>query len=173
MTFKITGLVNQKVLLIDSLYKTNLKDQISVAEHIYEIAKLDEELNKGNIIAVDKVAKWNNIFQNKTFNLLSFSSKFCHFHNKKAYPIYDKYVVIALKNLIPGWKDKKTFSNFIEGIDKLRKESNIPNIQFEELDKFLWLFGMLLRLNAGKKDINREIYAYYENHKDDFNKLME
>ena len=156
-----------KVLLIDSLYKTNLKDQLSVAENISKISLLGDRLNKGEISAVEDISKWNGK------NLLSFASKFCHFHNKNEYPIYDKYVVVALKKLLPDWKDNRTYSNFLDGINKFRERNLIKEVSFEELDKFLWLFGMLLRLDAGKIDINREIKAYYDANKGLFDKLKE
>lgn len=160
-----------KVLLIDSLYKTNLKDQISVAEHIYKISNIDENLKSRNLEIVDKIAKWNNLSKNKTMNLLSFASKFCHFHDKRAYPIYDKYVVIALKKFLPNWKDKRNFSNFLNAINQFKQENKIESTPFEDLDKFLWLYGLLLRLKENKKDINREIFTYYENNKGQFVQL--
>jgi len=162
-----------KVLLIDSLYKTNLKDQISVAEHIYKISSLDDELKRKNLEIVDKVAKWNNTLQNKTINLLSFASKFCYFHDKKTYPLYDKYVVIALKKFLPDWKDERNFLNFLDAITQLCRENKIERISFEDLDKFLWLYGLLLRLKENKTDINREIYEYYKSHGELFAKLEE
>ncbi|HLC86757.1 MAG TPA: hypothetical protein VJH65_00570 [Candidatus Nanoarchaeia archaeon] len=154
-----------KVILIDSLYKTNLKDQIAVAEHIAKIEKLDDLLKKGSPQAVDKVS--NCIGK----NLLSFASKFCHFHNKDKYPIYDKYVCIALKNLI-DWKDNRSFSNFLEGIERVRKENSMNELTFEDLDKYLWLYGLLVRLNSGKRDINKEIYSFYMDNKTKFEKLF-
>lgn len=154
-----------KVLIIDSLYKTNLKDQISVAENIASIKNLDKLLKEGNREAVEKVSNW----QNK--NLLSFASKFCHFHNKEKYPIYDKYVIIALKNLLKNWKDDRTFINFLNGINNFRIENSIKNVPYEDLDKFLWMYGMFINLELGKTDINKEIREFYNNNKELFNKL--
>ncbi|MBU3907339.1 MAG: hypothetical protein KKA64_03755 [Nanoarchaeota archaeon] len=154
-----------KVILIDSLYKTNLKDQIAVAEHITKIEKLDEMLKQGSPHAVDKISKCIGK------NLLSFASKFCHFHNKIRYPLYDKYVCIALSKLI-GWKDTRTYQNFLDGIERFRKENSLIGVSFEDLDKFLWLYGLLITLNSGKKDINKEIYSFYMDNKAKFEKLL-
>jgi len=154
-----------KVLIIDSLYKTNLKEQISVAENIASISNLDKSLKEGKEEVVEKVAHW----QNK--NLLSFASKFCHFHNKEKYPIYDKYVIIALKNLLKNWKDDRTFTNFLRGINQFRIENSIRDISYEDLDKFLWMYGMLINLELGKTDINKEIKDFYKNNKELFTNL--
>lgn len=154
-----------KILLIDSLYKTNLKDPISLAEHISSLNYLPEEIKSGDSLAVDKVANFNGK------NLLSFSSKFCHFHNKECYPIYDKYVCVALKNLI-GWKDKRTYKNFLEGTDKLREYNHIQDVSFEDLDKYLWLYGILLNLRSGKKDINLEVKTFYYANPNKFERLI-
>ena len=158
-------IILMKVILIDSLYKTNLKDQVAVAEHIVKIEKLDEMLKQGSPQAVNKISNC----LNKT--LLSFASKFCHFHNKTKYPIYDKYVCIALKNLT-SWKDNRSFSNFLEGIERFRKENLLNDMTFEDLDKYLWLYGILIRLNSGKRDINKEIYSFYMDNKTKFEKLL-
>jgi len=153
-----------KVVLIDGLYKTNLKDQISVARHILRISLLDELLKSGDIDVVDKVAKWNNK------NLLSFASKFCHFHNKRAYPLYDSYVCIALKILI-GWKDNRIYSDFKKSIEKFKSENKIEDVTFEDMDKYLWIFGLRERLRNGKTDINREIFNFYNKNKEMFDLL--
>ncbi|GAG40741.1 unnamed protein product [marine sediment metagenome] len=155
-----------KVLLIDGLYKTNLKNQISVAKHISSIELLDTLLEKGEISAVEKIAKWN------SWNLMSFASKFCHFHNKISYPIYDGYVSMALKKLL-GWKDNRNYNEFKQAINDFRKEIGIGEVSFEDVDKYLWLRGMLFRLEGGKRDINREIKEYYDSNKELFNKLKE
>ncbi|PIN91579.1 hypothetical protein COU57_00050 [Candidatus Pacearchaeota archaeon CG10_big_fil_rev_8_21_14_0_10_32_14] len=154
-----------KVILIDSLYKSNLKNQIDVAEHIIKIKNLDELLKQGSPLAVEKIS--NCVGK----NLLSFASKFGHFHNKNKYPIYDKYVCIAL-NKLNGWKDNRTFSNFLEGIEKFRKENSLTGVNFEDIDKYLWLYGLLLRLNSGKKDVNKEIYTFYMDNKLKFERLL-
>jgi len=153
-----------KVVLIDSLYKTNLKDQISVAKHISKIDLLDNSLDEGDVNMVDKIAKWNNI------NLISFASKFCHFHNKGAYPIYDSYVVIALRKLL-DWKDGRNYNEFKQAINDFRKKIGIEDIPFEDIDKYLWLFGLREKLNSGETKVNREIYNFYNQNKEMFDLL--
>lgn len=154
-----------KVVLIDSLYNTNLKDQISVAKHIFKIDLLDNLLETGDANAVKKVAKWNNKA------LLSFASKFCHFHNKGAYPIYDSYVCIALKKLI-GWKNNKDYNDFKQAINNFRKEIEIEEVSFEDIDKYLWLFGLREKLNNGETKINREVFNFYNQNKEMFDSVF-
>ena len=85
-----------KVCLIDSLYKTSLKNQISVANHILSIKDLDKKLKEGGVGLVIEISKWKDPTTKKIRNLISFASKFCHFHNKKAFPIYDSHASRAL-----------------------------------------------------------------------------
>ena len=158
-----------KVILIDGLYKTQLRDQISVAKHIFKINDLNSRLIEGDIPIVEDIANWKN-GKGKKIHILSFASKFCHFHNKKAYPLYDSYVCVALKKLI-DWKDNRNYEEFNEGIKKFRKEIMGKEVSLEDIDKYLWLFGLREKLRKGKTDINREVYNFYTQNKEMFNLL--
>jgi len=149
-----------KVSIIDSLYRTNLFDNVGVANHIYSIKSLDEDLSNEKNSAVEKIANWKK-------NILSFATKYCHFHNKEVYPLYDQYVVSALRNLI-GWKDKRTYQNFLNGINQFKSKYNLESISLEDIDTFLWLYGQKLKLKKGKKDINKEVYGLYTHGKLNF-----
>jgi len=151
-----------KVALIDSFYKTNLKDQISIAEHIFSLPSLDKDIAKGDIEIVERIAR-----QKKYF--VSFASKFCHFHNKNSFPIYDSYVCLALKRLV-GYEGKK-YSDFFATINKLRNDNNLNSVNYEDIDKFLWMYGLTDRLKNNKKNVNREILSLYEEHKNLFEAL--
>lgn len=152
-------IILMKVALVDSFYKTNLKDQISIAEHIFSLCPIDEDIANGNIEVIEKIANYKKYF-------VSFASKFCHFHNKNGFPIYDQYVCIALKRLV-GWKGKK-YGDFFEAINKFRKDNNLNDVPYEDIDKFLWMYGLVDKLKNNRIDINREILALYEKNKELF-----
>ncbi len=152
-----------KVVLIDGLYKTNLKDQTSVAKHISSLKFLDEQLKEGNLDAIENIRKWK-------IDILSFASKFCHFHNKVAYPLYDGYVSIALKKLL-GWKDNRNYFEFKQAINDFRKKAKIEEVPFEDIDKYLWLFGLREELRNGETKVNREIKNLYDQNKKIFDLL--
>ena len=151
-----------KVALVDSFYKTNLKDQISIAEHIFSLPSLDEDIAKGDIEVVERIAQ-----QKKYF--VSFASKFCHFHNKNSFPIYDSYVCLALKKLL-GWKGRK-YGDFFAAINKFRNDNNLNGVKYEDIDKFLWMYWLTDKLKNNKKNVNREILSLYEENKNLFETL--
>jgi hypothetical protein len=167
-----------KVLLIDGLYKTNLKnpDAIEVAKKIVGLTNLDENLIKHKLDACISIAdcKKDNDDKKRIF-LMSFASKYCHFHNKEKYPIYDKYVVIALKRL-GGYVDKRDFGHFIGTLNKISEENNV---NFEDLDIFLWLYGQKIYIKKqiekgkilDKIDINKEVKILYAQKEYLFNQL--
>ncbi len=155
-----------KVLLVDALYKTNLKKPVSVAKHICFLKELDKKIKEGDLSAVEEVRKWN-------IDILSFASKFCHFHNKEAYPIYDKYVCKALKD-ITKYKDKRDYDDFNKNVHRVKVKLNATNL--EEIDTFLWLYGQKLRLKeinekSKKRDVNLEISDFYDKNKPLFDSL--
>ncbi len=149
-----------KVVLIDSLYKTNLKEPIIIAEGIYNLSNIDQDLKESNLVAVERIRRLGKK------DILSFASKFCHFHNKQAYPIYDKYVCNALKKLI-NYDDKRDYLEFTNKI----KSIGGNHLNFEGIDTFLWIYGQKLELDAGKTMINKEIKSLYNEKRVLFNIL--
>lgn len=161
-----------KVVLINSLYKTQLSEPISVAEHIFRIKDLDNRL-KGDLSIVENIAKCKNR-RGKIINILSFASKFCHFHYKEIFPIYDKYVCMALKN-ITGYKDKRDYETFKQNVEEVKIRLNAKD--FEEIDTFLWLYGQKLRLEeldrkGKKRDIIIKVSELYDNNRELFESLQ-
>lgn len=144
-----------KVVLIDSLYMTNLKGSVAMAKHIVDIPSLKNDIETGNIEAVEKIRKF-------TKDVLSFASKYCHFHRKDKYPMYDRYVCLALNSLnrLQNWKEShRDYRYFFDETNKLRLSSGCKD--FEEIDTFLWLYGQRERLMTGKEDINKEVKELY------------
>jgi hypothetical protein len=166
-----------KVLLIDGLYKTNLKnpDAIEVSRKIVDLPSLDEDLTNNILDACIAIAdqKKDDDDDDKKIFLMSFASKYCHFSTNKKFPIFDKYVGIAL-GISDTKKDKNVLKVFFSRIEELSKENKID---FEEIDKLLWIYGQKLyieeqinkkRKELNKIDVNKEVKNLYKSKHDLF-----
>jgi len=151
-----------KVVLIDSLYGTNLKIPVAMTRHILSINSLDEEIRKGSLEAIEKIRRGTGK------DTLSFASKYCHFHHKDKYPLYDRYVGIALSKLC-GWKISRVYEDFFKIMNKLRMDAECKD--FEELDMFMWLYGQREELRKGKTETGKEVRELYLKEKDFFDSL--
>ena len=159
-----------KVLFIDSLYKTKLREPTSVIKHILLKGKdLNKKLKEGDISIVEDIADWKDR-TGKKIHILSFASKFCHFHNKKDFPIYDKYACIALRDKIK-YKDKRDYKAFKQNVEKIRISLHVKG--FEDVDTFLWLYGQKLKIEYfDKKNAERKINIEVSNLYDKKNSLF-
>jgi len=103
---------------------------------------------------------------------LSFASKYAHFfHPRNAPPIFDHYAAIALAKHLD--EPEKFYSNanyesYCNAIEKLLQWSGIQP-KPRELDRYLWLKGMLYRYRAwdssgrqGPRGINKEAFQVFE-----------
>jgi hypothetical protein len=146
-----------KTLLINGLYYTNLKSPLSVANHILNLDTADEKLKAGDITVVDQIARF------EKFNLVSFASKYAHFHNDSAFPLYDQYV---WKSLAYCWQSKPyqipDYQAFYEIIDAFRNLAGLNDVSWADIDKYLWLLGMKKDLEKGKTAISKEVFQLYQ-----------
>lgn len=159
--------VVNKIILIDYTNSTQLQQHkkdftiFSLAEKIMSIPCLDERISKGDPTVVDQIATIN-----QKVNLFSFASKFCFYHNKQMYSIYDGVVTETIPQYLDvtqqyikecrnNKKDKakrKTYKDFLDIIDKLIKAyqlESVPDIR-KKLDHFLW-FSNKENYNKNKK----------------------
>ncbi len=94
-----------KVVVINNLSGTAIIDTSTVADHIVKQA-IDGLLEAGDPNAVDLIAKVR--LGNKVRNNHSFASKFCSWHNRQEYPIYDRFV----DELLWAYRKQDGFSSF-------------------------------------------------------------
>ena len=167
-------IVIHKIMLIDYTNSTQLQRHkrdfsiFALADRILDMENLDEELKNGDIGLVPKIAKQPIIYQKSNVstqrgkaskpreevNLLSFASKFCHYHNRicyngDAYSIFDHVVAFAIaKKYWPEVSAAKIeqyrknyqyeeYSNLIFRIIQKYKLGHIDQIRYK-LDHFLW-----------------------------------
>jgi len=149
--------VTVKTLLINGLYHTNLESPLSVANHILNLDMVDEKMQAGDIIVVDQIASFDKL------NLISFGSKYAHFHNEKVFPLYDQYV---WKSLVYCWQGKSypihDYQTFYKIIDSFRKLAGLNYISWADIDRYLWLLGMKKDLEKGKTEISKEVFNVYQ-----------
>jgi hypothetical protein len=132
-----------KVVMLNALYHTSIFSPHGVAKHILWL-KIDAQLQAGQSQAVDLIASVR-LGKRERYNY-SFATKYCSWHNREAYPIYDKRVDAILW----GYKKQDHFAafqrqdlweydEFKRVIMAFRTHYNLGAFDFKDLDKFLWL----------------------------------
>jgi hypothetical protein len=150
-----------KVALINDLYFTNIKEPLKMATHILKLHGLDGQLAGGKVEAVESIAKVDDERTSKGYRYYSsFASKYAHFHNKTAFPILDRFVKDAIAHL---WEKKlpNDYKGFFEMIQEFRQKAKLTSVSWEDLDKYLWLYGQKAALDKGKREINKEVRELY------------
>jgi len=147
--------VKVKVKIINTFYKTNVLAVDKLAEHITSIKGIDERIQKGDMSVVDAIRTGHGIGNSNSNdrNFYSFATKYCSFHNKEEYPIYDNLVKRLLYDINKKHKwfeneknknlthDKlKEYENYKLLIDKLMKHYGITTT-YKEVDKGLWIIA--------------------------------
>jgi len=145
-----------KVVALNALYSTQIfvysekvPNVLDVARHIHGHASvLDSALRTGLPEIVDTIAMVA-VSEKKDRNYFSFASKYCSWHNPKAYPIWDSNVESYLAclqrqtgfandfNMNAHWK----YPAFHAVMHRFRDCYDLGSISFKDIDKFLWLYG--------------------------------
>lgn len=148
-----------KVVLVNSLYNTNIQAPLLMANHILNLQNLDQQLQAGAIHAVDKIANCVTIGR----NLVSFASKYAHFSNMAAFPMYDKYVRISMARFrkIKSYQ-VDSYEDFFGHIDFVRTLARLTNVSWADLDKYLWLYGQKVAMSEGKDNINQDVAKLHD-----------
>jgi hypothetical protein len=139
-----------KISVINDLYSTNIFSTFNLAKHIKRL-NIDKDLNNGSPQLVHKIATGHEIrisHSNKEINFYSFATKYCNWHNRKDYAIYDSFVdklLWAYKNSdgFDTFKraDLKDFNKFKLIIEKFISFYKLTSHNLKEIDKFLWIYG--------------------------------
>lgn len=136
-----------KVSALNALYKTQIWDIYPVAHHICEgIRNLDQCLLSGQAEIVDQISRVTNA--SKIRRNYSFATKFCHFQNPSAYPIYDRYVSEALwqyskQHQFASFKrfELEDYVEFLRVMGAFKTSFKLTRFGWRDLDKFLWICG--------------------------------
>lgn len=139
-----------KISVINDLYSTNIFGTYVLAKHILQL-NIDNALETADPSVVNKIAIGHGISKPKGVGdrkFYSFATKYCNWHKKDSYPIYDRFVekiLIAYRNSdnFSTFNDieLKDFKRFKEIIEDFRKHYNLTKHNLKEIDKFLWIYG--------------------------------
>jgi hypothetical protein len=139
------------------LYRANIPTIFDVVDHIVNL-NIDSDLARGDDRLVGHIARTEVPGKEVRFNY-SFATKYCSWHNPKAFPIFDSRVYAYLCHLLNHdcieifrkndlW-DYPIFKKVIEGF---QKRSRLENFTFKDIDKFLYFQGaMLIRRKENKE----------------------
>ena len=140
--------IYKKVVLLNSLYSTNIFATFDVALNIMRINRFQARVKAGDLSLVNEVRK--NLIGDSPKDFYSFATKYCHHHNQEKYPIYDSYVesmlIDYLNDLEPNirlyQKKMKNYEYFKDKVDHLAKLWNLrEGYLYSKLDKYLWQKG--------------------------------
>ena len=139
-----------KLSVINDLYSTNILGTFKMAKHILQL-DIDEGLRQGDPDIVHQIATGHDIrtkINDKEINFYSFATKYCNWHNKASYAVYDSFV----HKVLMAYKRRDKFSVFtqsdLKDFRKLKKiildfadYYNLTRHNLKEIDKFLWIYG--------------------------------
>jgi hypothetical protein len=84
----------------------------------------------------------------KELNLYSFATKYCNWHNKESYALYDSFVAKILlayqrqdRFSVFKQSDLKDFIKFLKIIYDFINFYGLARYNLKEIDKFLWIYG--------------------------------
>ena len=115
---------------------------------------LDAQLMMGEVEAVERIAKDDRYY-------VSFASKYAHFHNKTAFPIFDSFAVAAMAQLQKRGFSFPSYTKFFETIKAFREQAGLASVPWEGFDKYLWLYGQKKALDKENRTINKEVSTLY------------
>jgi hypothetical protein len=152
-----------KTKVLNTVYNAGVIAESSVAKHIKSLSDLDSLIEKGSDDAVNRIADGK--IGEKKICFICFASKYCSWHNLDAYPIFDKNVRECLR----FYRDKDRFAEFTLNslwdyptfrnvVDKFRRHYGL-DVNYKDLDKFMYLFGGRLLAEKAAKSSNRQANA--------------
>ena len=152
-----------KVVAINAAYSTNLKATWRMAEHIVGLDRhgLFDGEPDAVVGAIAGLPKDNGPVR----HYRSFASKFAHFFiSPDRFPIFDGAARTALRHHLGPAATRgmaSSYPAFLEALTALRGSVG-EDISLAELDRYLWLVGMALDYQRGKRELNREVIALFE-----------
>jgi len=139
-----------KVVLLNTLYNTNVFAVVEMAAHIRDLA-IDQDLSTASPALVDKIARLS--IRGKERRHYSFATKYCSWHNPNDFPIYDGLV----DRVLWLYQKEKSYAHFSRPelqdyvkfkavLAAFRQRYGLAGISAKQLDKFLWYTAKRLRL---------------------------
>ena len=122
-----------------------------MSEYILKL-QIDIPLIKGDPKVVNLIASGHSIKKNETeIYYYSLATKYCSWHNKDSYAIYDSFVEKLLLEYHRQDKfssfsqpDLKDFPTFLKIVRDFMNFYELSRFNLKEIDKFLWIYGQEL-----------------------------
>ena len=137
-----------KVVLLNSLYHTNVLDVWKIAQHICG-QNVDSKIQKGDLTVVDDIRLGHGIRNKKERNLYSFAAKYLNWHRPTEFPIYDNLVARLLTELNreygfhqpfvrSGLKNYQLLKSVLDG---LTSWAGLEDLRYKRIDEALWVYA--------------------------------
>lgn len=157
-----------KCTVLNSMYSTNLKGAFNpMVDKILSVDNIDMLLAEGNMEVVDNIANVSFMFRDfvRQSEFTSFASKYCHFHNPSAYPIFDRHVRRMLyfiniqhpfyQNLTLGrMEDYHYFKEVVDTFIDIFLNDNGKLVSYKDFDRYIWTWAKTI---LGKDEFHRVI----------------
>jgi hypothetical protein len=134
-----------KVVLVNSLYNANVFAFMAMARHILQL-QIDAELAAGSAAVVGRIAPLT--IRGETRRHYAFATKYCSWHRRDVFPIYDNLVERLLWQYRTQYKfaafaraDLQEYPTYRGILTSFRDHFGLDAFSFKEIDKFLWLHG--------------------------------
>lgn len=130
--------------LLNSLYHTRISNEhlnIMANNIVNVVEDCDQRLAEPDLVLVNKIADIDKYY-------FSFATKYCSFHHREYYPIYDKFVDRALWYFRCEFNfdnfnrcNLKNYPVFYASMTNFINHYNLEEFTWTEIDKYLWLVG--------------------------------
>jgi len=144
--------VQEAVIILNSLYNTNLQNVITTSSNIKEqLQDLLRKINERDLTVIDDITNINKQGENAQFNnkIYSFATKFCSFINP-SYPIFDRYSSNLLFMILNRYderfplKNLGNYSIFCQKYEVFLSKYSLDDTNYKNTDTFLWMYGKIL-----------------------------
>jgi hypothetical protein len=140
--------VLNKVVVIDRLYSTSICDVEGMTRKILDL-RFDSRARKADLSLVHDIASPNPDYSKNTNYNYSFATKYCNWHAKETYPIFDSIVkrVVSKYNRLHDFSEVKVkdywdHTSWKQIIDELTETLKIQDYRYKKADKYLWALGI-------------------------------
>ena len=133
-----------------------MNDRQSITDHIAAL-HIDEALRQGSPSVVKDIAHLK--LRGHDYFQYSFATRYCNWHNRAAYPIYD---LCARKLLSYYWREVQQqplsdedfliYPQFKSRMMTFRDQLGMRDYNFKELDTFIWVYGDRILDEAGSRN---------------------
>ncbi|MEQ8475866.1 MAG: hypothetical protein RIB54_06470 [Fulvivirga sp.] len=121
-------------------YLDNLKTGMNILASFIASLNLEPLMRTGSPDAVNRMTSF---VIEEDLGFLEFATTYCNWHNHEGFPIYREEVQQLLDklNCSVQLNNKDSYEVFSASLRSFRTTYNLEELNFKELDKFIWLFA--------------------------------